>query len=233
MSESEPEDVGLSEDDGSEDETDQPTVKPYMALLQGFNDTNAPQAKRRKIEHSSTPATKTPAQPTEGSDASSEDEAMDEGRDVDEVEEAEDPAIGLDEEPDEDSDDEVDTTDPFDAHFANAEEQLTTKRVEAAKKGQWATKRAMLQSWRATVMSAGSDEPTAPPTVSGIDGLKLKQKLRETATKKKMMRFNDVERALAPVLFDYRDILHCDRSVKNSQSMRQLVCLHALNHIFK
>lgn len=204
-----------------------------MALLQGLNDSNAPSAKRRKIEHSSAPAPSKPSQPTKEPAESSEDEEMDGDRDVDEVEEAEDPAIGADEEPTEDSDDEIDATDPFDSHFANADEQLTAKRVEAAKKGQWTTKRTMLQSWRATLMGAGDEEPSVPPTVAGIDQLKLKQKLRETASKKKMTKFNDVERALAPALFDYRDILHCDRSVKNSQSMRQLVCLHALNHIFK
>lgn len=201
-------------------------MRPYMALLQGFNDDSAPKAKRRKLDHekpSQVPATAT------------QDEQMDDAdRDIDQVEEPEDPAIDPEEQPEDDSsDEEEDSSDPFDAHFAHADEKLSAKSVQALKKGEWTTKRALLNPWRATYMLPGSQEDfEAPQPASGPDSLRLKQKLKETASKK-IAKFSDAEKNLGPLLFGYQDLLHCDRTVRNSQSLRQLVGLHALNHIFK
>lgn len=206
-------------------------MRPYMALLQGFKDESAPRAKRRKLDH------KRSSQPPADStllNESGEDEPEDGDQDVDKVEEPENPAIDLDEEPEDDSsDEEGHSTDPFDVHFAHADEQLSSKRVQAAKKGEWTTKRALVQPWRATLMYPGASGDFEPLSeASSLDSFRLKQKLKETAGKK-MSNLSEVEKSLGPLLFGYHDILYCDRTVKNSQSLRQLVCLHALNHVFK
>ncbi|KAH7148733.1 hypothetical protein EDB81DRAFT_472801 [Dactylonectria macrodidyma] len=215
-----------SEDD-SEDDSDgdgNAAARPYMALLQSLNENNAPTAKRRKLDHreSSKPDDK---------DGSSSDSESDE-KDIDRVEdEAENDAV--EEQPEDDSEDEGDSTDPFDVHFAHPDEDLVAKRVTAVQKSDWVMKRALMQSWRATVMYPNSDSGSEiPKPVSELNGLKLKQKLKEIATRK-IGSFEEVHRNFSSLLFDYRDVLLCDRTVRNSDQLRQLTCLHALNHVFK
>ncbi|EHK45035.1 hypothetical protein TRIATDRAFT_79898 [Trichoderma atroviride IMI 206040] len=232
---------GALNDVASDDDEQQATARPYMALMQKFHDSSAssaPSAKRRKISHaepSSRSPSPSPAQ--EQSEDEEEEESNSKREDIDEADEEEgggeeDQTGGVEDAAD-DSDDEIDATDPFDAHFANPDQQISAPAVTAAKKGEWATSRAMIQPWRAVVVSpdTNSTDPIPQP-ISGLGGLKLKQKLRETA-KEKMSNLDTAQKALAPLLFGYKDILYCDRSVENSHKMRQTVCLHALNHIFK
>lgn len=227
-------------DVASDDDEQQATARPYMALMQKFHDSSAssvPSAKRRKITHAE-PSSRSPSPAQEQSEDDEEEEKESDPKreDVDEAdeeeEEGEDQTGGVEDAAD-DSEDEVDATDPFDAHFANPDQQISAPAVTAAKKGDWTTSRAMIQPWRAAVVSpdTNSTDPIPQP-ISGLGGLKLKQKLRETA-KEKMGNLDAAQKAFAPLLFGYKDILHCDRSVENSHKMRQTVCLHALNHIFK
>ncbi|KAK5987143.1 U3 small nucleolar RNA-associated protein 25 [Cladobotryum mycophilum] len=223
------EDEALEDVASDDDDEEQAPTRPYMALMQKFSsESSAPSAKRRKITHEPSPPREASPTPKEEEEIAKESKR----EDVDEADDVEDPALGAGEQPeDADSEDEIDTTDPFDTHFANPDEQVSARAVAAAKNGEWTSKRAMLQPWRATVMSAGA-EGTVPQPVSGLGGLNLKQKLRETS-KEKMAGFDATQRAFAAALFDYRDILLCDRTVENSHKMRQTACLHALNHVFK
>lgn len=228
-------------DVASDDDEQQATARPYMALMQKFHDSSAssaPSAKRRKITHAE-PSSRSPSPAQEQSEdeEEEEEESNPKREDIDEAdgeeeEEGEDQTGDVEANAD-DSEDEIDAADPFDAHFANPDQQTSAPAVTAAKKGEWATSRAMIQPWRAVVVSPDtkSTEP-APQPISGLGGLKLKQKLRETA-KEKMGNLDAAQKSFAPLLFGYKDILFCDRSVENSHKMRQTVCLHALNHIFK
>lgn len=196
-----------------------------MALLQSFNDDKTPKAKRRKLEHGEFSQKAQSPQP---------DAKANEDEDVDRVEDAEeDAAIGVDEQPEDDSDDEQDSTDPFDVHFACPDDDVVTKRIRTAKEGGWTTRRALMQSWRATVTQPdASAGPNIPKPLSGLDDLRLKHKLKDIAGRK-IANFSKVHQDFSPLLFDYRDILFCDRTMKNLDSLRHLTCLHALNHIFK
>ncbi|KAJ6440421.1 digestive-organ expansion factor [Purpureocillium lavendulum] len=224
--EEQPED--LDEIASDEDEDEKPAARPYMALLQSFNDSSAPTAKRRKLEH---------AEPSkEAVDAESDQEADEDAKDVDQVdEEEEDPAFGIDEQLDDDSDSEgeEESTDPFDVHFAHADEMASAKAIKAVKDELWTTKRAMIQSLRATLMSPGSESTlSTPQPASGLDDFLLKNKLKESAAKK-LAKLDEAQKALMPLLFDYKDILHCGRTATNAEGIRKAVCLHALNHVFK
>lgn len=211
-----------------------------MALLQGFTDNNVPQAKRRKLAHQSTSAapahvSSQPEGEDEVEDGDGDDDEQDETeRDVDQVDEAEGNPDDAEEPLEGDSsDDEDDSSDPFDAHFANPDEKLSNKAIEAAKENEWTTTRSLISPWRVAYMTPSSGEKVEMPTrPNNVDALNLKQKLKETASKK-ISTMSDVEKSFGSMLFGYRDILHCDRTVKNSQALRQLVCLHALNHVFK
>ncbi|GKT50960.1 U3 small nucleolar RNA-associated protein 4 [Colletotrichum spaethianum] len=224
-------DVSMSED---EDEKPQNT-RPYMALLQGFTESSEPSAKRRKLESGKSEGTAQADSETESeSDESEEDEK--EGKDVDRVEEAEDPMADLAEEEEQsDDEDDVDASDPFDNHFTTPNEDLTVKRVKAIQKRDWTFKRTMSKVSKAVVtypQVEGSDAPAIPSPISSLDGLKLKQKLRETASKK-MATLDPLQQAIAPTIFNYNDILYDNRNTQNSEGLRQLVCLHAVNHVFK
>ncbi|PNY23840.1 U3 small nucleolar RNA-associated protein 25 [Tolypocladium capitatum] len=225
-------DEEMDETVSEDDEEEKLSARPYMTLLQSFNDSRSsvPKAKRRKLEHpESRQRAESPSPPSEEEDAGEK-----RPEDVDQVDEEEDPTIGLDEQPDDgsDSEDEDAMTDPFDVHFAHPDELAIAKGVKAAKDGEWATKRAMVQSLRATMMAPGSEcSFDAPQPASGLDDFNLKQKLKETAGKK-MAKLDEAQKAVMPLLFDYRDVLHCDRTVSNSNSLRQAACLHALNHVF-
>lgn len=45
--------------------------------------------------------------------------------------------------------------------------------------------------------------------------------------------FDATQKALAPYLLTYHDILFSKRNVSNAGSLRRICCLHALNHVFK
>ncbi|XP_044721356.1 utp25, u3 small nucleolar RNA-associated SSU processome protein 25 domain-containing protein [Hirsutella rhossiliensis] len=219
-------DSAVSEDGDDEE----PPSRPYMALLQSLNESSNPKAKRRKLEH--------PASPQQAPSSLShqrENGDDEEPEDVDKADEEEEPTVDPDEQPQSDSDSEDGdaSADPFDAHIAQPDKSSVAKSVQAVKDGQWTTKRALIQSLRTTLMSPGLESALeVPESVAQVDALKLKQKLRETASTK-MSNLDASQRALMPLLFEYRDVLHCDRTVANSHGLRQLVCLHALNHAFK
>ncbi|KAM0271083.1 hypothetical protein ACHAQH_009232 [Verticillium albo-atrum] len=211
-----------------------------MALLQAFADDSGRNAKRRKLD-SGAAAEEPEAQSVPADD---EDEDEDDGEmqpeDLDLVEEAEeDPGIAFAEaeddiEVDDDEDDE-DATDPFDNHFTNPDEILTAQRVKAIQGNEWATSRHVTKLSRAVLMSPqakGGEETKLPSPISGPDGLKLKMKLREVVSRK-LPSFDPVQQSLAPMLFNYQDILFGDRNVRNSDSLRQMTCLHAINHVLK
>ncbi|ODA80297.1 hypothetical protein RJ55_03255 [Drechmeria coniospora] len=221
-------DSDSNEIDSEDDEDEKPAARPYMALLQSLNDSSGPTAKRRKLAHGESPAREA------GRDDS--EDGRNEAEDVDQVEEeVEEEEVDAEQIHDNnsDSDDENESTDPFDVHFAHADEPAVAKSVKAAKDGQWTTKRALIQTARATMMDAGTEcKLEAPKPASSLSDFKLKQKLTRTAGKT-MATLDDTQRTLMPLMFDYRDVLYCNRTVNNAEGLRQSACLHALNHIFK
>ncbi|CVK92830.1 related to spt5p [Fusarium mangiferae] len=222
-----PEDTVMEDIDSEDDDDEHATSsKPYMALLQSFsNENSAPDAKRRKLNHRNS----TQSQPEE--DSSGEDE--DTEKDIDHAEDEGEEEVEENLEGEEDSEDEENPTDPFDVHFAHPNDDAVSQRVRSVQKNDWATKRALLPNMRATILYPGSDTGSEiPKPIAGLEGLQLKQKLRETSSRK-IGDFDALQRNLGPLIFNYNDVLFCDRTVRNSDSLRELACLHALNHVFK
>lgn len=192
--------------------------------MQSLASSNPPQAKRRKIEQTDEPNEATTEPTAEERDQLNQDE-------VDESEEEQEDEI-LPGAGDDDSDEE-DDSDPFDNHFAHPDESASAVAVSAAKQNKWETKRMIMGPLRATVQfpSVGSDFK-APSSVSSVDDMRLKQKLHQEVGKK-LAKLDSTEQALASLLFNYKDVLHCNRTVATSQRLLRLTCMHALNHIFK
>lgn len=213
-------------------------MRPYMALLQSFNKSNAHKDKRRKLEHKVS-SIQAPQAVAEESDDKMDDSDRKEREDIDEADGAED-ADGEDEQQQDetDSEDDEDALDPFDTHFAHPDDSQVGKAVKAIKDENWITSRALVQTLRATMVTVGSGESSTSsgkaevPQPCGLEGLKVKPRLQEMAAKK-MNKLDDTERAILPLLIGYKDIFHCDRTVKNAGRLRHAVCLHALNHVFK
>ncbi|KAL8405234.1 hypothetical protein RB596_004200 [Gaeumannomyces avenae] len=102
-------------------------------------------------------------------------------------------------------------------------------------KNEWVTKKVATKPSRIIIMApkTSSDaQATALPSVRDPSALTLKPKLKEAITTQRP-EFDASEQALAAPLFQYLDTLYCQRAVANGDSLRRLVCLHALNHIFK
>ncbi|KAK3327822.1 hypothetical protein B0T19DRAFT_174848 [Cercophora scortea] len=197
-------------------------------------------SKRRKLDHSDD-ATQAPksAKDDDGDDDDSEDEEA-ANSDVDLVEEPEEnPAdANADEDlldgDDDDDDDELDTSDPFDTHFVAPDEEALQSRLRAIQMGKWRTNRVIEKSTRIQANLPdveGLEGWSMPGPVSGIADLKLKQKLQESMAKH--AKFDAVEQTIAPLLFNYNDMLYCNRTVAGGASVRRMACLHAVNHIFK
>ncbi|KAK7755982.1 rRNA-binding ribosome biosynthesis protein utp25 [Diatrype stigma] len=226
-------DPSEDEDDLSEDEEDQGPKRPYLALMQSLAKDSAPQAKRRKVAHQDGESRSKPKARTEP-EPEPEPELEDEDRDLDHVEEPEeDPEAEVEFVVDGD-DDEEDTSDPFETHFAKPDQDLLQKRLKAVDAGEYTQTQHEQNGWRIVKNIPGKDLPPSkePPTISGPSSLKLKQRLAGTANKLRPA-FDDLEQVLYPLVFGYQDVLFCGRTVQNAENLRRMACLHAVNHVFK
>lgn len=215
-----------SEEESSDDDDDDepvPAVKSYTALMQSFTRDSAPQAKRRKLN--------VDKEEKEDEDANLMDEDTNDADLVEEEEEGPETATeGVLEE-----DDEEDKADPFEAHFANPDDNILSRRLQHLEKGQWALRMSSLAKVGTAITSIpGDGEPRAMKavTISNPDGLKLKQKLANVI-KKQRPTFDALEKSIAPLVFGYQDLLFTERNTSNAESLRRLTCLHAVNHVFK
>lgn len=221
--------------DGSDDEDESNTAaRPYMTLIKSLTEDNGPpNAKRRKLDHQTPPIEKPKDEPLQPED--------EQPGDVDHVEEAEQApdeadAEGAFDEDDEDEDNKADPSDPFESHFSVIDEASITRRLKAIEGSKWTIKKIAAKGVR-TVLNAPetgdeNDRVTVPAPVAGPAELSLKHRLQESVAGKKSS-FDAVEQSLASYVFGYRDLHFCNRSMNNGKSVRQLACLHALNHVFK
>lgn len=194
-------------------------VKPYSALLQSLStDRGEPLPKKRRLQ--TTEAVQEPK--------ISED-------DVDHVEEPEEVEdFGVDGA--EVADDLQDDYDPFLEHFAQREDPELSQRIIDVKNGNWATRMSDSKLKGGYLFKVPQVSSSALIHGSSIvldtNGLPLKQKLQEPA-KKALPSLDSVSGSLASSIFNYRDVLFPQRTLINAEILRKLMCLHALNHVFK
>lgn len=217
----------LDGEEDSEDDAETSGNKPYLALMQSFakSKDQGPQAKRRKVDHS------------KSNDANREEpeEELDEERDLDQVDEAnEDPAAEILDGAEDSDDEQPDESDPFETHFAQPDEAEVSRRLKAFQAKESSTSQIELNKWRVTRVLPGND--TAQSTrslgiVATASDLKLKKRLAEAASKRPTL--DKLEQVLYPPTFGYDDVLFCGRTPRNADSIRQMACLHAINHVYK
>jgi U3 small nucleolar RNA-associated protein 25 len=222
--------MDVDSDEEDEEETIQ-SGQPYMNLMRSLVESAPHQAKRRKLDHSS--EDKESASREAAPEPAQDDE--DEERDVDLVDEPEeDPADAAPEDLF-DEDDDLDSSDPFEVHFSEPKEDEVQPRLKAIQENKWRMERVAAKSTRIflnTPDTGAAEGPSLPAPISGISDLKLKKKLQESM-EPKHPKFDPIEQTIAPALFNYQDLLYCNRTVSGSEGIRRMACLHALNHIFK
>lgn len=223
-----------SDDLSSEDETSGPVTRPYNALLQSFQAESSAygrhRSKRRKVDH----------EPTErAAELETSPLKLDEPEDVElEVESADDEEAGAIDAPvdddDESDDDDEDSTDPFELHFSSPDEKELAVKIKEAKSNKWQQQKIPTSNNISTsIFYPGSQEKKLPKrSIRSLSDLKLKGRLAAPA-KDALADFNPLEQEIVPAIFNYQDLLFGAKTLQNAQRLRQITCLHALNHIFK
>ena len=191
--------------------------------MQSLTAENASEAKRRKLEHVQEP------------DGLGSEQA--DGLNPDEVEEAEEgPETATDGLFEDDDDDVEDASDPFEAHFADPDHNVLSRRLQALQQDSWISQKVKVPKIGKAVISFPRVEDEKNgfelSSVSRPVDLKLKQKLASVVAKQRPS-FDSLEKYMAPLIYNYQDVLFCERNTLNAESLRRLACLHALNHIFK
>lgn len=237
----------VSDDDlGSEEDTDN-LVSSYGHLLQSLNvqpRSSDPATKKRKLLNGSseTAVTSLNIDGTEGKalndsfsmaniNGMAEIDVSDS-----EAEEAEHHGHKAFEDNEEDEDvGEEDLTDPFESHFASPDPNALSEGVKAVKDQRWE-----LQS---TSTSQGVKQQCSLPDTAIVvahdgsrnrhfESFKLKRRLAASG-ETVWNRLETIERGIASAVFAYKDILFGSRTIDNAPRLRDLIVLHALNHVFK
>jgi len=155
--------------------------------------------------------------------------------DVEDAEDAEDDVSnGVLGQGDEDVDD-GDLDDPFESHFANPDSKIISERVKATKDHKLTTE--FTSTWQGLKKqySAPACEPGAEKEHSqarSFESLKLKRRLLASG-QKVWSSIGIAEQDIASAVFTYKDVLFGSRTIDNAPRLRDLVVLHALNHVFK
>ncbi|KAI9673283.1 MAG: rRNA-binding ribosome biosynthesis protein utp25 [Trizodia sp. TS-e1964] len=224
---SSPEEEEVDEDGSSDEEST--ATGGYQALMSLINMDSGSSNKRRKIDRThdkedSVNATNSLTTETEVDDIGDAEDKEEEG-------EAEIEPLDGDDKSEDGADD-----DPFEQHFANPNPDILSERLEAMSKNSYRLQKVKCPIRGNVIMSSPNiKEDLAPPLsrkYAGPKQLKLKPKLMESALAIQGS-FDCLSRGLAPIIFNYQDLLYCDRTPDNAQSLRFLYCLHALNHVFK
>jgi U3 small nucleolar RNA-associated protein 25 len=229
-----------SSDDDEEEEA-QPTSKAYHSLLQSLASKHKfraresePRRKRRKLDHRPSLEEESDVEIGTQYEAESSDDDV---PDVDEAEsrEHEDShrvSQSIQTQPGREVQSE-EYDDEFVNHFERPDENAIAMHLKAISENQWTTKKLNATGGRCLLQVPMSDEK-APfrRSVKSTRDVKLKPRLAENA-QSVLGDFDEVEQAVAPSLFDYQDVLFGARTPKNAGRLRDMTCLHALNHVLK
>ena len=204
----------------SDNEIQGHNVQPYNSLLQAINLNSQHDMqlhKKRKLNS---------ADDAQGNEKLQEDdaEAIEEPQDVDD--------LGLD---DFEVDEQGQTSDPFLEHL-DPDSTALEKLIQAVKTSDWLTSKSSqgLQFFQViqTPQVSGQSFESSNTIIPDTESLFLKKRLQIPA-KKRLPDFDELARHLAFSIFNYRDMLFSHRTPMNSAILRDLACLHAVNHMSK
>ncbi|KAE8359084.1 U3 small nucleolar RNA-associated protein 25 [Aspergillus caelatus] len=220
--------------DSDEDEDDK-SARPYNELLQLLNttaDSKGPARKKRKTEHRDD---KGGAARNDTVVAANKEELLeDDDLQQQEPSDEEDNLDEADADGQADSDNEDADSDPFEAHFAGEKEDELPKKIEAIGDNKWKTVKKELPEDLKLVRAAPDtgNDLSYLPALKSIANLKLKKKLKAPALEH-IPQISGHAQQLAPYIFDYQDVLYGARKSSNSAQLRDILAVHAVNHVLK
>ncbi|CAD6570824.1 MAG: rRNA-binding ribosome biosynthesis protein utp25 [Alectoria sarmentosa] len=211
--------ISKSLSDSDDEDIQKDVFKPYSALLQSLSaDSGEPLRKKRKVEHTEVSLeVETPWNEVDQVEEPGEVEnsAVDDAEDADLLE---------------------DDYDPFLKHFAEHKDTELSRGIQDVKNDTWAMRVSDSKLEGGYLMKVPQVSNSALAHGSSIvpntDNLLLKQKLQGPA-KKSFPPLDRLTGSFASSVFNYRDVLFPQRTLRNAETLRKLTCLHALNHIFK
>ncbi|MCJ1341397.1 rRNA-binding ribosome biosynthesis protein utp25 [Bachmanniomyces sp. S44760] len=211
-------------------------VNPYATLLQTLSanvQRGQPERKRRKIDYAKDAEVVSTIEATEEAEVKAD--RQDANEDIDDQ---------LTEEFDEDEDlppaeadlmDVLQDNDPFDSHFANPDAVTLNQHIEFIKDTKWTTRKLSSdRDWK-QVLTEPIDSSGVRSSVSipaGLQDLHVKHKLEAPAARL-LPNLNGLYRVLASSIFNYQDLIFSERTSSNEKGIREMLCLHTLNHVFK
>jgi U3 small nucleolar RNA-associated protein 25 len=124
--------------------------------------------------------------------------------------------------------------DPFDQHFAGIDEKsVAAAGKDIAENGWINSKEKFGKAGKCQIYYPKTRRlPVPRADVVSLSSLNLKKKLVNPA-EPVLQSLNSEESSLIPHLFGYEDVLFGARTVANGQKLRDLTCLHVLNHVLK
>ena len=139
---------------------------------------------------------------------------------------------------DDNVDDDDDSSDPFELHLGPLDGSNVTECINSIAQKDWQMDKhrsaagRILLSTPASAKSASIQHSRSKG--AGLEDLKLKRRLALPAESViPIPSFDELQRELAPYMFNYFDILCTSRTIQNAPRLRSMACLHALNHVFK
>ncbi|KAJ5901305.1 hypothetical protein N7504_007298 [Penicillium tannophilum] len=212
------------ESSGSDDDDEQTTARPYnelLELLQANTDSKPPAAKRRKLAESKQEDV---LEEDEGESGGANDlEAQAPSDDEEEEQEAE-----------AEAEDDEDAVGPFEKHFDIGEGFQITKKIAQIEANKWSSTKKEVDGLRLvrTIPDIGDDTTSLLPAMKATTNLKVKQKLKPRVAESLPTLQGDVQQ-IAPYVFDYQDVLYGARSTDTADALRDVMALHAVNHLMK
>ncbi|KAL1956965.1 hypothetical protein VTO42DRAFT_6454 [Malbranchea cinnamomea] len=225
------EEVAISSVSDDDDGEEEPKERPYNALLQMLGtsaDSSGPARKKRKLDHG-----RREHDDEDAEHSGAEDEARELQDALEEQEASDDDVANDDDAGDQDDEDAENELDPFETHFANPNDaELKRKKDKASQK--WSTTKSELGGGlRAVAFYPDTgDKPSLLSTPRSVKDLMLKSKLLRNATEH-FPQLGALSTTMAPYMFSYHDIVFGARTTQNAPELRDLWCLHTLNHVLK
>jgi U3 small nucleolar RNA-associated protein 25 len=120
----------------------------------------------------------------------------------------------------------------FKSHFADPDENELAMRLKRIAENEWTSKRLDGGRGRGVIQLPCAEDTTLERRkFKSTRDVQLKERLVENAHKAVGSFKDDVEQAIVPSIFGYQDVLFGARTVQNSGRLRDITCLHAVNHI--
>jgi U3 small nucleolar RNA-associated protein 25 len=206
----------------SSDAGDDPSeaIRPYSKLLRAFNVTlDRPEhtPKRRKPERTELNTE------VDARNADLEDLAKSEAGDEVDVRDTDDQDM---------SGDEATAADPFENHFANPDPEYLKSRIDSVSKSAWIRSVAAFGTHGNAEFYKPENSEADESSRSIVPEQVMKKRL-VPAYQQSAHSLSPISLPLLPHIFGYRDILFAARTPENALSLRSVVCLHALNHVYK